>query len=88
MDELNSKYPRVREAAVQALGAIASAKDRSLAALKKAMTDPRPFVRGAAAESCVTFGVKTTPLVPDLIQLISDDYLEVRLASISALAGR
>jgi HEAT repeat protein len=82
---ITSKYPRVREAAARALGAIGSQPELSLPALGQAIGDPRPFVRAAAAASLAAFSDHVTETVPQLVNALGDEYLDVRVAATSAL---
>jgi HEAT repeat protein len=82
---MTSRYPRVREAAARALGAIGSQPELSLPALGQAIGDPRPFVRAAAAESLAAFPDNAAETVPQLANALSDEYLDVRVAAATAL---
>lgn len=83
--QLDSEYPRVREAASKALGMIGSRPDESLPALDRLLLDRRSLVRAAAANSCGRFGLHAKPVVPQLINALSDDYLDVRTSAAFAL---
>jgi len=82
---VRSQYPRVREASVQALGAIAARPPESLRALEESLADPRPFVRAAASQSIAAFGADARKAAPQLIDRLSDGYLDVRVATARAL---
>lgn len=79
--QLDSEYPRVRKATVEALGAIATQPTESLRALHRSLSDPRPFVRAMGSLSIAAFAANAEKSVPALVERLSDGYLDVRVAA-------
>jgi len=74
--------PRVRRAAVEALGSLGDATD--LALLVSRMSDRLPFVRAHAARACVRFADAET--IETLVALLADRHWMVRAAARDTLA--
>lgn len=74
--------PRVRRAAVEALGSLGDATD--LALLVRRMSDPLPFVRAHAARACIRFADAET--IEALVGLLADRHWMVRAAARDTLA--
>ncbi len=78
---LKSNHPAVRRAATTALGSLIDA-DQAGPLLVAGLDDPDPSVRAAAA---VIAPVKAEAVVNRLVELLSDPYLPVHDAALSAL---
>lgn len=82
---LKSSHWADRKQAIEALGEIGSEAQDALPDLSRALLDPEPRVRIAAAGSLGRIG-PTEKVIPTLIETMADDNREVGLAATEALA--